>query len=79
MNREEIFETIRASVIDQLGVDEGEVTEEASFSDDLDADSLDRVELVMALEDTFGIKIPDEEANELLTVGDAVNFVEEHI
>ena len=70
------FEKIKKIIIDQLGVDESEVTMEASFVDDLGADSLDTVELVMALEEEFGIEIPDEDAEKLITVGDAVKYIE---
>ncbi|MDH7552489.1 MAG: acyl carrier protein [Spirochaetota bacterium] len=70
------FEKIKKIIIDQLGVDESEVTLEASFVDDLGADSLDTVELVMALEEEFGIEIPDEDAEKLLTVEDVVKYIE---
>lgn len=68
------FDKIKAIVVEQLGVDESEVTMEASFIDDLGADSLDLVELIMALEEEFDIEIPDEEAEKLKTVGDAVSY-----
>ncbi|HSV97041.1 MAG: acyl carrier protein [Spirochaetota bacterium] len=70
------FEKIRKIIVDQLGVDESEVTEDASFVDDLGADSLDTVELVMALEEEFGIEIPDEDAEKIITVGDAVKYID---
>jgi acyl carrier protein len=70
------FEKIKKIIIDQLGVDESEVTMEASFVDDLGADSLDTVELVMALEEEFGIEIPDEDAEKMITVGDAIKYIE---
>ncbi|HQI38694.1 MAG TPA: acyl carrier protein [Spirochaetota bacterium] len=70
------FEKIKKIIVDQLGVDESEVTPEASFVDDLGADSLDTVELVMALEEEFGIEIPDEDAEKLLTVEDVINYIE---
>ena len=68
------FEKIKKIIVDQLGVDESEVTLRASFVDDLGADSLDTVELVMALEEEFGIEIPDEDAEKLTTVGEAMNY-----
>ena len=71
-----IEERVRKIVVEQLGVKEEEVTLEASFVDDLGADSLDTVELVMALEDEFGLDIPDEEADKIKTVGDAVKYIE---
>lgn len=70
------FQKIRKIIVDQLGVDESEVTEDASFVDDLGADSLDTVELVMALEEEFGIEIPDEDAEKIVTVGDAVKYID---
>lgn len=72
------FEKIKAIIVEQLGVDESEVTPEAHFIDDLGADSLDTVELVMALEEEFGIEISDEDAEKIQTVGDAVKYIEEH-
>ncbi len=71
-------EKVKKIIVDQLGVDEGEVTPEAKFIDDLGADSLDTVELVMALEEEFGIEIPDEEAEKIVTVKDAVSYIKEH-
>ncbi|MBR5279421.1 MAG: acyl carrier protein [Clostridia bacterium] len=70
-----MFEKIRDIVCEQLGVDEDKVTMESSFVDDLGADSLDIVELVMALEETFGVEIPDSEAEKISTVGDVVEYV----
>jgi acyl carrier protein len=75
MDREEILEKVKTVVVDQLNVEEPEVTDEASFIDDLGADSLGIVELVMALEEEFGISIPDEDAEGIKTVGDAVSYI----
>ena len=72
----EINEKLKAIIVDKLGVDENEVTPEASFSNDLGADSLDTVELIMELEKEFGIQIPDEAAEKIKTVGDAVAYIE---
>jgi acyl carrier protein len=65
-------------IAEQLGVDPSEVTPEASFVDDLGADSLDTVELVMALEEEFGVEIPDEDAEKITTVNDAIKYIQEH-
>ena len=78
MERDEIMDKVRTVIVDQLNVEEDDVTEEASFVDDLGADSLDIVELVMALEEEFGISIPDEEAEHIKTVGDAVSYIEKN-
>jgi acyl carrier protein len=67
---------VKAIIVDKLGVDESEVTSEASFTNDLGADSLDTVELIMELEKEFDIQIPDDEAESIATVGDAIFFVE---
>ena len=75
MEREELLEKVKAVIVDQLNVEEDDVVEDASFVDDLGADSLDIVELVMALEEEFGISIPDEEAENIKSVGDAVNYI----
>ncbi len=71
----EVYEKVRAVIVEQLGVAEDEVTREASFTDDLGADSLDTVELVMALEEEFGTEIADEDAEKLTTVGKTVDYV----
>jgi acyl carrier protein len=71
------FERVKKIIVEQLGVDEAEVTPEASITDDLGADSLDQVELVMAFETEFNIDIPDEEAEKIKTVGDAVKRIDE--
>jgi acyl carrier protein len=78
MERDEIMEKVRAVIVEQLNVEEDDVTEDASFIDDLGADSLDIVELVMALEEEFGISIPDEEAEHIKTVGNAVSYIEKN-
>ena len=73
---EDVASKVKKIVSDHLGIDEAKVTEEASFIDDLGADSLDTVELVMAFEEEFGSEISDSEAEKILTVGDAIKFVE---
>jgi acyl carrier protein len=75
MSGSEILEKVRDVIVGHLGVDREKVVEGASFVDDLDADSLDRVELVMALEEAFECEIPDSEAEKILTVRDAINFI----
>ena len=72
-----VDEKIKAIIAEQLGVKPEEVTPEASFIDDLGADSLDTVELIMALEEEFGVEIPDEDAEKMLTVGDAVRYIDQ--
>ncbi len=76
---EEVLEKVRRIIIDQLGLNEDQVTPEASFIDDLGADSLDTVELVMALEEEFGLEIPDEDAEKMVTVKNVVTYINEHI
>jgi acyl carrier protein len=73
-----VEESVKQIIVEQLGVDEAEVTPTASFVDDLGADSLDTVELVMAFEEKFGIEIPDEDAEKIATVQDAVTYIEKH-
>ncbi|BAC09424.1 acyl carrier protein [Thermosynechococcus vestitus] len=75
MNQSEILEKVKAIVADQLSVDPEKVVPEASFAEDLNADSLDSVELIMALEEEFGVEIPDEEAEKLKTVQDVLDFI----
>jgi acyl carrier protein len=79
MEHEDIFEKVKEVIVEQLNVEEDDVTEDAAFVDDLGADSLDIVELVMALEEQFGVSIPDEQAEKIKTVGDAVGFIAESI
>ncbi|HYU31902.1 MAG TPA: acyl carrier protein [Thermoanaerobaculia bacterium] len=71
-----IAERVKSIIVEQLGVDEEEVTQEASFTDDLGADSLDIVELVMAFEEEFGIEIPDEDAEKISNVKDAIEYIQ---
>ncbi|MBY6276222.1 acyl carrier protein [Symbiobacterium thermophilum] len=78
MSTDPIFEKVKAIIVDQLSVEEEEVTMEASFIEDLGADSLDIVELIMALEEEFDLEVPDEDAEKLTTVGAAVNYIKEH-
>ena len=74
-----VEERVKKIVVEQLGVEESQVTKEASFVDDLGADSLDTVELVMALEEEFKLEIPDEEAEKISTVGQAVGYIEKNL
>lgn len=79
MSSEEIFEKVKAIIVEQLGVADTAVTMEASFIDDLGADSLDIVELVMAIEEEFDIEIPDADAEKVVTVGDVVDYIKENV
>ena len=79
MSSEEILEKVKAIIVEQLGVADTAVTMEASFIDDLGADSLDIVELVMALEEEFDIEIPDADAEKVTTVGDVVDYIKENV
>lgn len=78
MSSEEIFDKISAIIVDQLGVAESAITMEASFIDDLGADSLDIVELIMAIEEEFNIEIPNTDAEKVVTVGDVVEYIKEN-
>ena len=79
MSTEKVFDRVKKVVVNQLSVKEELVTPEASFTADLQADSLDTVELVMALEEEFGTEIPDDEAEKIATVQDAVNYIEANL
>lgn len=79
MGSEELFEKVKGIIVDQLGVTDTSVTMEASFIDDLGADSLDIVELIMALEEEFDMEIPDADAEKVVTVGDVVDYIKDHI
>jgi len=79
MSSEEVFEKVKNIIVEQLGATESSVTLEASFIDDLGADSLDIVELIMALEEEFDTEIPDADAEKVVTVGDVVDYIKEHI
>jgi acyl carrier protein len=78
LDREDVLTKIQEITADRLGVDETDVTPDASFREDLEADSLDLVELIMELEEQFGMEIPDEEAEKITTVEEAVDYVVEH-
>ena len=79
MNTEEVFEKVKAIIVEQLGVAETSVEMESSFIDDLGADSLDIVELVMALKEGFDMEIPDSDAEKVVTVGDVVEYIKENV
>ena len=78
MSEKEIFQKLKTIVVDHLGVNEENVTLEATFVDDLAADSLDIVELVMTIEEEFDLEIPDSDAEKIVTIGDVVKYIEEH-
>ncbi len=78
MTKDEVFGKVKDIIIEQLGADESQINMEASFRDDLEADSLDLVELIMAFEEEFGGEISDEEAQKITTVGEAVNYLYSH-
>jgi len=75
----QIAEKVKLIIVDKLGVDESEVTEDANFTNDLGADSLDTVELIMEFENEFGISIPDDKAEEIQTVGEAIKYIEDNV
>lgn len=79
MNHDELARKVKEIIVEQLGVEPAQVIEEAFFVDDLGADSLDMVELVMVFEEEFKIEIPDEEAEKITTVGEAIEYIESHI
>ncbi|MBE5820944.1 MAG: acyl carrier protein [Clostridiales bacterium] len=78
MSSEEVFDKVKEIIVEQLGVVENAVTMEASFIDDLGADSLDIVELIMALEEEFDLEIPDTDAEKVVTVGDVVDYIKDN-
>lgn len=78
MSEREIFQKLKTIVVDQLGVNEENVTMEATFVDDLAADSLDIVELIMNIEEEFDLEIPDNDTEKIVTIGDVVKYIEEH-
>ena len=79
MSSEEIFEKVKEIIVEQLGVAETAITPDASFIDDLGADSLDIVELIMALEEEFDLEIPDSDAEKVVTVGDVVEYIKDNV
>jgi acyl carrier protein len=79
MTREQVFEKVKGIIVEQLGVDEDQVTMEARFREDLEADSLDLVELIMAFEEEFGGEIEDEQAEKIKSVGQAVEFLSQRV
>ena len=78
MSEEEIFNKIKDMIADNFDVDKDKITEETNFMDDLDADSIDLVEFILQLEDEFGAEIPDDEAEKIKTIGDAVSYIKAH-
>lgn len=78
MSEQEIYEKLKKIIVEQLGASEESITMEATFVDDLSADSLDIVELIMSLEEEFEMEIPDSEAEKIVTVGDVVKYIQEH-
>lgn len=78
MSEEEIFNKIKDMIADNFDVDKDKITENTNFMDDLDADSIDLVEFILQLEDEFGAEIPDDEAEKIKTIGDAVSYIEAH-
>ena len=78
MSTSTVYDRLKTIITEQLGVDEEEVTPQASFVDDLNADSLDLVELIMSLEEEFGLEISDEDAEKIVTVQDAVSYIDDH-
>ncbi|HJJ07384.1 MAG TPA: acyl carrier protein [Clostridiaceae bacterium] len=78
MSEKEIFQKLKTIIVDQLGVNEENVTMEATFVDDLAADSLDIVELIMNIEEKFDLEIPDNDTEKIVTIGDVVKYIEEH-
>ena len=79
MSSEDVFDKVKEIIVEQLGVAENAVTQEASFIDDLGADSLDIVELIMAIEEEFDIEIPDADAEKVVTVGDVVDYIKDNV